>query len=256
MIQEPFAFGTSWIHGLDPRIRIAAAAVFSALVALSGHFAALIAALALALILTLAARLSLRPLFNRLMPVVGFLALIWLVLPFTFEGQPLFQWQGYGYQITWTRPGVYLSAGITLKAVTILLIFMSLVSTMTIATLGHALRRLYLPGKLVQLLLLTYRYIFVIEQEYNRLSTAMKIRGFRSGTNLHSYKSYAYLIGMLFVQASVRAQRVQNAMLCRGFRGRFYSLVEYPASFRNWLFLFFTIAGMALVIVLETRIYE
>jgi cobalt/nickel transport system permease protein len=72
--------------------------------------------------------------------------------------------------------------------------------------------------------LMTYRYIFVLEQESQRLIRAAKIRGFTPGTSLHAYKTYAYLVGMLFVKASERAERVYRAMKCRGFNGRFHCL--------------------------------
>lgn len=251
MIQEPFAVGASWIHRLDPRFRIVVAFVISMVIALSSEFPALITAFAVSALLVCLAGLNVREVLKRLFSIVGFMLLIWAVLPFTYEGEPFY----HVGPLVLTRPGVFLSARITVKSITILLIFLSLVSTMTIATLGHALGRLSIPGKLVQLLLMTYRYIFVIEQEYQRLTTAIKIRGFRSRTNLHSYKTYAYLIGMLFVHASVRAQRVQNAMLCRGFKGRFYSLVEYKSSPRNWFFLFTMIGIIILLILMEIRLY-
>jgi cobalt/nickel transport system permease protein len=55
----------------------------------------------------------------------------------------------------------------------------------------------------------------------------MKARGFQPTTNLHTYKTYAHLVGMLLVRSADRAERVRNAMLCRGFRGRLYSLSEF-----------------------------
>jgi hypothetical protein len=58
--------------------------------------------------------------------------------------------------------------------------FMALLATMTVDTLGHTLNRLRLPDKMVHMLLITYRYLFVIEQEYQRLVRAMKIRNFPS----------------------------------------------------------------------------
>jgi cobalt/nickel transport system permease protein len=88
----------------------------------------------------------------------------------------------------------------------------------------HELR---VPKKIVHLFFFTYRYIHVIYREYLRLVNAMKARGFRPGTNMHTYKTYAYLVGMLLVRSSDRAERVRNAMLCRGFRGNLYSLSTF-----------------------------
>jgi cobalt/nickel transport system permease protein len=97
---------------------------------------------------------------------------------------------------------------------------------------------------------MSYRYIAVIEDEYKRLLRAAKFRGFRPKTNFHSYKTFAYLAGMLFVRASLRAQRVHQAMLCRGFNQKFYSLDIYQANGFNLIFLisvFFT--GLSLFIL-------
>ena len=251
MIQEPFAYGESWVYKLDPRLKIAGAVVLSVTAALVKDFRALGVVLAFSILLVLSAKLKPLAVGKRLLSILGFMLLIWLVLPLTYEGEPLYS---IG-PLTVTRPGVLLCAQITLKSVSILLLFMALISTMTIATLGHALDGLRVPVKLVQLLLMTYRYIFVIEQEYQRLTTAIKIRGFRSGTNLHSYRTFAYLIGMLFVRASVRAKQVQNAMACRGFRGRFYSLAEYKPFRGNWLFLAMMIWMTLVLIFLEIGRY-
>ena len=61
------------------------------------------------------------------------------------------------------REGVALAAQITLKSNAIVIAFMALVATMPFATAGHALHRLGVPDKIVHLLLMTYRYIFVLE---------------------------------------------------------------------------------------------
>jgi cobalt/nickel transport system permease protein len=131
---------------------------------------------------------------------------------------------------------VVLAAQITLKSNAILLAFMALIATMSFATLGHALYRMRVPEKIVHLLLMTYRYVFVIEQEYLRLLRAAKIRGFRPGTNTNTYRTYSYVIGMLFVRAAARAERVHQAMLCRGFKGKFYSLQEFQITTASWVF--------------------
>jgi cobalt/nickel transport system permease protein len=131
---------------------------------------------------------------------------------------------------------------------------MALVATMPFATAGHALHRLRVPDKIVHLLLMTYRYIFVLEQEYLRLGRAAAIRGFRPGTNLHTYRTYAYLVGMLFVKAVDRAERVRAAMLCRGFKGRFYSLQEFRAGSGGAAFLLLMSAAVLGIVALEVGI--
>ena len=247
MIPEPFSTGDSIIHRIDPRLRILSATAISFILAVSMAFQTLLAALALSFLFIGIARLSLPGVLKRVGVVLGFIVLIWLVLPLTFEGDTLF----HIGPLKVMRPGVVLSAQITLKSITILLVFIASIATMTVTTLGHALNTLRLPDKLVFLLLITYRYFFVIEQEYHRLLTAVKMRGFKSQTNMHTYKTFAYLIGMLFVRASDRAERVHQAMKCRGFNGKFHSLRTFPPHRRNAVF-----SSIMCVIILSLLVLE
>jgi cobalt/nickel transport system permease protein len=246
MISEPFASGDSMIHRLDPRMRVGATVVYSFVVALSYQFPVLIMALVLSAILISVSRVRIKKVLKRIALVNTLIFLLWLVLPFTFNGEVLTRIGPFAVY----RPGVTLAAQITLKSNTILLALIALIATMPFATLGHALHRLRVPQKIVHLLLMTYRYIFVIEQEYLRLMRAAKIRGFRPGTNINTYRTFSYLIGMLFVRSAARAERVHQAMLCRGFKGKFYSLQEFQAGMASWLFsiiMTVLIIGLALM---------
>ena len=229
MIQEIFSTADSRLHRLDPRLKIVFATVYAFVVALSNRFPALIAAFLFSMVLIGLSRLDLLAVAKRVALVNGLIIFLWFVVPITFAGDPLF----YLGPFEVTREGVLVSARITIKSNAILLAFIALIASSNVATLGNALSRLRIPEKIIYLLLLNYRYIFVMEDEYLRLVRSANIRGFRPTTNLHTYKTYAYLIGMLFVRASDRAERVYKAMLCRGFAGKFYSLHEFSFSQRD-----------------------
>jgi cobalt/nickel transport system permease protein len=250
MINEPFAIGHSFIHRIDPRYRVAFAILYSVMVAVSYRLPTLTLALMASLALIVLARLNILRVLGHLAVVMGFILFLWLVLPLTYEG-PLLTRIG---ALKISRPGVLLSLQVTLKSFAILGSLIALIATMSIAVCGHALGRMGVPDKIVHLTLITYRYIFVIEQEYQRLLKAIKIRGFQPGTNLHTYRTYAYLIGMLFVRAAARAQRVNQAMRCRGFKGKFYSLQSFPPSAANQQFAILLSAILLILIGLEWAI--
>ncbi len=233
MISEPFASGHSLLHQTDPRIRLIVAVLFSFTVAFCFSFSALLAAFCAAVVLAVLARLNPATLLKRLLLVNGFVLLLWLFLPWTYGGDTLLRINGLDI----TRQGVAMAAILSIKCNVILILLVTLVSTMSFVTLGHALHKLRMPAKFVALFVLTYRYIFVIEQEYERIIRAVKIRGFVPRTTLHTYKTYAYIVGMLFVRATERAERVYFAMRCRGYDGRFHSLVEFRFSRGSLLFL-------------------
>jgi len=233
MLENSLARGSSPIHGLDPRIRIIVAFFLSIATALCDNLMIALGYGVLALCLTGLAQLPLDQVIKRLKPLFWLLIMIWIFLPLTFGGDLVFR---YGVvSVSW--PGILMSTKITLKSIAILLMFCALIATMPIASLGAGLHGLKVPDKLVFLFLMTYRYIFVIQEEYARLMRAARFRGFKPGTNFHSYKTYAFLAGMLFVRASFRAQRVYQAMICRGFQQKFYTLDLYPPSRLNSLFL-------------------
>lgn len=247
MIQEPFASGNSFLHKTDPRIKVFFAALFSCMTALLNQFSSLTACLGLSLVLVFMARLNFKMLIRRLAVIWGFLLLLWAVLPLSFEGRIIYQLG----PLKFTLPGIMAAAKITIKSNAILLAFIALVSTMNFTVLGYVLNYFKIPEKLVHLLLLTYRYIFVIEQEYQRLVRSAKIRAFKPKTDLHTYKTYAYLAGMLFVKASARADRVYQAMKCRGFKGRFYCLQEFSVSEHDRAWFLFMTACLSIIFFLE-----
>lgn len=219
-IVEPFAQGDSFIHHIDPRVKIVIAAMFSLVAALSYELTVLLGSAAFSLTLLIAARLPVKKVFWRLILVNGFILVLWLILPFTTPGKTLFTLFG----LRATVEGVDSAILITIKSNTIVMICIALLSTCSVFRLVHALHYLHVPDKLVHIFFFSYRYIHVINLEYARLTNAMKVRCFTPGTNLHTYKSFAYLMGMLILRSHERSRRIYEAMICRGFKRRFYVL--------------------------------
>jgi cobalt/nickel transport system permease protein len=220
---EEFALGDSWVHELDPRVKIVVTLVFSLVVALNQHLAGTAVSLALPVALIAASRLSIAKVLVRLAIVNGFMVFIWLFLPFTTPGETIYTLGHLSIQ----REGVQAALLITLKSNSIILMVIALLGTSQIFTLVHALSHLGVPDKLVHLFFFCFRYVHVINEEYHRLINAMKIRGFRPKTDMRTYRAYAYLVGMLLVRSFDRSKRILQAMRCRGFMGKFYILHHY-----------------------------
>lgn len=244
MISEDFAGKDSLVHRVDPRVRLVVVGFFALMVAASRDLAAAATALALSCCLITMARLWGRTLLKRVLLANGFILFLWVLLPFSTPGVAV---AGLG-PATVTREGLFLALLIALKGNAVILALIGLVATMPAVTMGHALHKLKVSPKLCHLLLFVVRYIHVIEQEYLRLRRAMKTRAFRPRTNLHTYRSYGHLLGMLFVRSWDRAERVHQAMRCRGFRGRFSSLTEFSLTSRDVVF------GLACMVLTATLI--
>lgn len=220
---EEFSSGNSWVHKLDPRVKIVITVVFSAVVALNNNLEVTVISMILPVILVICAKLDFGKLMLRLAIVNSFILFLWLFLPFTTPGETIYS---IG-PLTIQREGIYQALLITLKSNSIILMVISLLATSQIFSLVHAMSHLWVPDKLVHLFFFCFRYIHVIHEEYHRLINAMKMRGFKPKTNMHTYRAYSYLVGMLLIRSFNRSKRVLQAMNCRGFNGKFYILHHY-----------------------------
>lgn len=239
---EELAFKDSLLHKINPSIRILCAVILSFWVALSVDFRFISGCFILSLVFIFLASITRVEVFKRLKPLLLFLLMIWAVLPITFDGDVVLKFLFFEVSMQ----GIQYCAMITIKSITIVLFFMAFVATMTIGVMGYAMQKLYISNKFVFLVLMTYRYIFVIADEYQKLFRAAKIRGFVPKTNIHSYKTYAYIAGMLFVRASMRAKRVHQAMICRGFNGKFHTVDKFTLDKLSIVFFIAVLSLMTL----------
>jgi len=232
-IGEPFASGDSLIHRTDPRFRLLCAGLLTIPAALLQSIDQSLASLGMGIILVFIAKLPAGLSLKRLAMVNLFILFLWFFIPFSTPGTPF--WSAGPF--TATTEGLILATLITIKSNGIVLTLMALIGTIKIQDLGPAMQQLRVPNKLCHILLFTYRYIFVIYQEYQTMRQAMAARGFKPKTDSHTYRTYAWLVGMLLVKSWDRAERVHGAMRCRGFRGRFYSLAAFTTSRKDYVFL-------------------
>jgi len=223
LIKEKFSNGTSIVHKLDPRIKLIVILLFSIVAAVTDKFTSLTIALLFSIILIMMARLKVKDIFSRLLVVNSFIFILWIMLPLTFGGEKIYSLGSLNI----SSEGIKYALLISIKSNSIILAGMALLSTTSIYNMIHALHHLYLPDKLTQLFFFTYRYLHTIYSEYISLNNALKIRGFKPKSNLHTYKTYAYLVGMLMIRSYDRSSRVYNAMLCRSFRGKFWTLNHF-----------------------------
>lgn len=160
------------------------------------------------------------PLLKRMAFVNLFFLGLLATVPFALPGKPLFHMAGWPF----SREGLALAALMTAKGNAILLMFWGLVRPLSPAEFGAALSGLGMPDKLCLILALTARYLELMRREWDRLLTAARLRGFDPGTSRRAWSTYALLLALLIIRAMDRAGAIHQAMLCRGFDGRFRSL--------------------------------
>lgn len=217
MISEPFAVGKSPLHLADPAIKIIGASILSLIIAISSSLVTALTGLGFGLILVGAARLQPHVLGKRLLAINLFILLLWITLPLTGGGEAVTK---FG-PLNLSSRGIALALLISFKTNAIFLILTALLTTSSIPEIGQGLKQLHLPHKFILLLLTTYRYLVLIEQEYKRLRRSAALRCFSANTSLHTYRTHGYLIGMTLIRSYARSKRIHKAMLMRGFQGDF-----------------------------------
>jgi len=243
--------GSGRVRALDPRVRIVVAVVFAVAIVSMRDVTALCGAVAVSMVLMFEAGLPPIKTLKRVIAMDSFIIFMIAMLPFTMPPATpddiLFSLWGFPA----SQQGLDKAILIGLKANAIVLMAMTLVGTMEPVVLGHALYRLKLPHNLVLLMLFTVRYIDVIHEEYQALRRAMKMRGFQSKANLHSYRSFGYLVGMMLVRSMERSERIMQAMKCRGFAGRIEILDNLRFRTADAVFLVVMLAVLVALYTVE-----
>ncbi len=234
-IATAFRSSTSILHRRDSRIKLIAAFSLSLVLALSTKIEIAIAGCIVGIILLSLAGPDPKRICKRMLLVNVFNIFLFLSLPLTYSENGC--------------DGLLLASLITLKTNGILFCFLALIATIEPTSLGHSMEQLGIPKKLCFLFLFSYRQLFIIEQEYERLHRAAILRGFIPQNNIHTYRTYSYLFAMTLVKSWNRAERVHQAMLLRGFSGKFLCLHPRQPDSTDYLLLMVLLTVSLLLLI-------
>lgn len=238
---EPDDVAESVLARLDPCTRLLSALGFVIGVGSLRSPLLLILAVTAAIGLVALARLPWVALRHRLRHVEGFMLLLLVLLPFSTPGSPLFS---FG-PVSLTEQGLLRAVTIALKVNASVLAIFALLGSLEPVRLGHAAARLGVPLKLAHLFLFAVRFVAVFRAEADRLLEAMRVRAFVARSNRHTWRTLGNLAGLLLVRSLDRAERVDEAMRCRGFSGRFPMVATGVTTRRDLTFA--VAAGLAVI---------
>lgn len=208
---DSYAWGGNFLSRIDPRVKIACVAGLL-LVNLLGASFIVSGAIALAMaLLMIAGRIP----YRRQLLMIAFpttFALFAIISQTVFKGGEVFATLGpFDLHLQGFFHGLYLSLRIIAGG----LIVVVLGVTTPINRLCQALRWFRAPATFIEIMQLTYRYLFDIHAEFSRMRDAQQTRlGWVSArTGLASSR---LLGGTLFLRVYDRGLRSSEAMRCRG----------------------------------------
>jgi cobalt/nickel transport system permease protein len=216
------------LASFDPRCRLAAGVVFIFSVLRITNFfllAGLVCAAALVLIR------DIKTVLPRLAAVNMFCVMLFITMPLG------------GYDLA--APLLY-----TLRVNAAALFYMLFVVSLGIGLLAPALTKLRVNAKLVSLLILTYRYLFVMYDRIFHALLSMRLRRPRQTTRA-AWRAYTALFASAFAAAFFRSRKINRAARARGFDGVFPVTVTFRWKNRDTLALFIAFAVSILLIYFD-----
>ena len=141
--------------------------------------------------------------------------------------------------------GVVSMLSLMLKGVYCLMASFLLMATTPIDSLCASLRALHVPGMLVSLLLLTYRYVGVMTEELGVMTDAYHLRApGQKGIHISAWGSF---LGQLLLRSMDRAQELYASMLLRGYHEHFHYAAVPSFALRDALYLLLGVGALLLM---------
>ena len=151
---------------------------------------------------------SFLPYLKRWFALVIFIALMWATL----------SWKIGENGIELNFQGIELAEKLSLRTHLLLISLWLFLWNINDAVLVQAIGKLPLPEKLIQLFVLTVRYIALLGELRQKMDIAMRARGFRPRLNRRTLYVTAQSVALLLIHALLKAETAQMALKCRGFQ--------------------------------------
>ena len=227
---DALAQGDSPVHRLHPLSKLLVTVFYIAIVVSfpKYDFSALAVMVLYPVVLFQAAGISIGLCFYRLRMVLPLVCAVGLVNPF-LDHTPLLRLGSL------TVTGGWISMlTLMLKGVFSLMASFLLIATTPMDSLCAALRKLHVPGILVTLLLLTYRYIGLLLEQVSVMTDAYQLRApGQKGLHISAWGSF---LGQLLLRSMDRGSELYGSMVLRGFRGEYHYARLEGMKGRDWLF--------------------
>lgn len=188
----------------------------------------------LSLVALLVSGIHVKKLILRLAIPLIMAIVIMITQIFFFGNTPLFITEIGNIKITGYIEGLYHGILIVCRVIAGVLLVLLLSMTTPTHKLIMAASWFHIPKLMTELLLLIYRYIFVLFEEMLCIRDAQRVRlGY---SNWHrSMNSLSTLAGSLIMRAYDRANRVFDAMMARGYGGATYTIPAEHLRRRDYL---------------------
>lgn len=251
--------GNSFLHRLDPRIKIVLTILIIINIFTAANFLAYIPVVLLVIASVAFSGIPLKIIIKGVRPLLVIIIITTTINMFYTPGDIIFE---IGF-ITLTMQGVKNSLMMIIRIIMLVVSSSLLTYTTSPMMLTDGLEHLMSPLKLIKvpvhefamMMTIALRFIPTLIEETDKLISAQKARGadFETGNLIARGKALIPILVPLILSAFRRAEELAVAMLCRcyhGGEGR-TRLKQYKLVFIDYLALSITILDLALIIILN-----
>lgn len=191
--------------------------------------------------------ISLSLLFSRLKVPASLLLFVSLFM-ILFSGDEILFKAGF---ISIRTDGIYLAINMCIRVLSVVSVGIVMVNSTSLSGLSGKLKSMMLPSLLVDIGVMTGRYIMVIGEDYDQMKIARKLRGYVPGKSITGrFKVTVPTAATLLIRGFEQSEMVFNAMKMRGYGN---AVVEEKFSVRELskfsVYMSLSVAVVALLLV-------
>jgi cobalt/nickel transport system permease protein len=234
ILNEELTHTRGLIQSLDPRVKLFTFALLILIVGLARSFWILAVLTILAVTLVCFSRLS--PVFfiKRVLLFLPFTAIIALPALFITPGDP--GWQ-IGNRVVITLQGAQTAGFLLLRVMDSLSCGLLIIVTTPWNDILFALRWFRLPVVIIDILGMTYRYIFLLLHTTNSMFLSRRSRSLGVFSGNENRRWLAHTLASTMAKSQHLSQDVYLAMIARGYQGEIFTINRLQFRKRDYIWL-------------------
>lgn len=236
---DPYLYNnTSVIHRMNPMTKVIVVLAMVISVAIVKDINMALFALLLSILMIIAAKLPVRFVIKRIWSPFLFILLFAAALLLSGgEGEILWS---IGF-LDITAESALNAALILIRATAAIIMITVLLATTRFDIIVKVLYDLKMPVFLLQILMFSYRYIFVFSDELDNMRNSMASKGFRPKLSMRMFSSIANMLGMLLIKSFERGDEVYRSMIAKGYTGKPTIITENKMHAKDYVCVSFAL---------------
>lgn len=250
--------GDSWVHKLDPRVKIIATLLFIIELFIVNNFIGFAISAAVLAVIIAVSRVPLNFILRGLKPILIILLFTFALNIFMINGEVIWSW----WILKITKEGIRTAIFMAVRLI-LLIIGSSMLTLCTrplsltdgIERLLSPFKRIGLPAhEIAMMMTIALRFIPTLLEETDKIMKAQQARGadFESGSLLHRVKSLIPILVPLFVSAFRIANDLAMAMEARCYRGGQHRTRMHEMKLAGRDYIAFLLQGLFLAVIIAS----